>query len=192
MPTQITTERFGMVLPPAVMSPQRTHSVPRSLSDPLPGVCTGNHHMLVHGAALLTMRDSRGVGYLLREVDAPLGTQVGSCTQDAVISRAPFFVQYYGTGKAHGSHEGLPTVSVRDRHAMVTPDKELRAEDCYFRMLQPHEIGAAMAFPGDYVVLGNKREKVKQFGNAVTPPAMEWLIRRVAESLGAKIVEGAA
>lgn len=106
------------------------------------------------------------------------------CTQDAVISRAPFFVQYYGTGKAHGSNESMPAISTRDRHAMVTPDKELTVDDCYFRMLQPHEIGAAMAFPGDYVVHGNKRDKVKQFGNAVTPPAMEWLIRRIAESFG--------
>ena len=52
-------------------------------------------------------------------------------------------------------------------------------------MLQPHEIKAAMAFPGDYVVLGNKRDQVKQCGNAVTPPAMEFLIRAVTESLAA-------
>jgi DNA (cytosine-5)-methyltransferase 1 len=40
-----------------------------------------------------------------------------------------------------------------------------------------------MAFPGDYVVLGNKRDQVKQFGNAVTPPAMRALIERVIASL---------
>lgn len=181
VPTQTGTERFAMVMPPAVMLPQRTHSSPRSLGDPLPGVCTGNHHMLIHGAALLLLRDTNAmhVGDL-RETTMTQGTR----QQAALIARAPFFVQYYGTGKAHGSVESIPSISTRDRHAMVTPDKELSAEDCYFRMLQPHEIGAAMAFPSDYIVHGTKRDKVKQFGNAVTPPAMEWLIRRIAESFG--------
>ena len=50
-------------------------------------------------------------------------------------------------------------------------------------MLQPHEIGAAMAFPSDYIVLGTQREKVKQYGNAVTPPAMQLLFERVLEVL---------
>ncbi len=35
----------------------------------------------------------------------------------------------------------------------------------------------------DYVVLGNEREQVKQYGNAVTPPVMEMLFQRVAETL---------
>jgi DNA (cytosine-5)-methyltransferase 1 len=70
---------------------------------------------------------------------------------------------------------------------LVGPDEELRVEDCYFRMLQPHEIGRAMAFPDSYQVLGNKRDRVKQYGNAVTPPAMAWLIDRVLESLAPEV-----
>ena len=31
-------------------------------------------------------------------------------------------------------------------------------------------------------VKGNKREQVRQLGNAVTPPAAEWLIRAVVDS----------
>jgi DNA (cytosine-5)-methyltransferase 1 len=56
--------------------------------------------------------------------------------------------------------------------------------DCTFRMLEPHEIQAAMAFRTEYQVLGNRRERVRQLGNAVTPPAAEYLIRAVAETLG--------
>ena len=33
------------------------------------------------------------------------------------------------------------------------------------------------------VVLGNERERVKQYGNAVTPPAMTWIFNRCLESL---------
>jgi DNA (cytosine-5)-methyltransferase 1 len=50
-------------------------------------------------------------------------------------------------------------------------------------MLQPHEIGAAMAFPDNYVVLGNQRERVKQYGNAVTPPVLRLLVERCLEVL---------
>lgn len=50
-------------------------------------------------------------------------------------------------------------------------------------MLKPGEIKLAMAFESDYVVLGNGRDQVKQLGNAVTPPVMEWLVRQVIKSL---------
>lgn len=56
-------------------------------------------------------------------------------------------------------------------------------EDCTFRMLEPREIQAAMAFQPDYVVTGTRREQVRQLGNGVTPPAAEWLIRAVVDSL---------
>jgi len=130
----------------------------------------------------MTLRDSRGVGYLLREVTEPLATQVSAATQDFLIQRRPYLVSYYGTDQAADVADPVPTIPSLDHHALVEAE-QLRVEDCYFRMLQPHEIGAAMAFPGSYKVLGTKREKVKQYGNAVTPPAMSWLIQRCVESL---------
>ena len=41
----------------------------------------------------------------------------------------------------------------------------------------------AMAFSADYVVLGSSKDQVKQLGNAVTPPAMRWLVQQVVQSL---------
>jgi DNA (cytosine-5)-methyltransferase 1 len=80
--------------------------------------------------------------------------------------------------------EQLPTQTSRQTlgFASVT---SADIEDCGFRMLQPPEIGAGMAFPSTYIVTGNKREQVKQYGNAVTPPVMSWLVGRVAEALSA-------
>jgi len=71
---------------------------------------------------------------------------------------------------------------MQPRHYLVQPGDVPKVEDCGFRMLQPHEIQAAMAFPADYTVLGTKRERVKQLGNAVTPPAMSILMQRVMET----------
>ena len=50
-------------------------------------------------------------------------------------------------------------------------------------MLFPREIQRAMAFADDYIVLGTSKDKVKQLGNAVTPPAMEWLVEQCVKSL---------
>lgn len=50
-------------------------------------------------------------------------------------------------------------------------------------MLTPNEIQQAMAFPAEYMLLGNKREKVRMAGNAVTPPAARDLIAAVVDSL---------
>jgi DNA (cytosine-5)-methyltransferase 1 len=75
----------------------------------------------------------------------------------------------------------VPTVTTRDHHALVEPAIEV--DDCGFRMLEPHEIQGAMAFADEYIVLGNKRERVRQLGNAVTPPVMRMILERCVETL---------
>ena len=75
--------------------------------------------------------------------------------------------------------EAMGTLTTLDRHALVTPSAENpQVEDCFFRMLQPSEIGRAMAFADTYVVLGTSREKTKLYGNAVTSPVMKMLMER--------------
>jgi DNA (cytosine-5)-methyltransferase 1 len=118
---------------------------------------------------------------------------------------------YYGSSKPQGMDKPIGTLTTVDRYAMITlrgqnAPKDVydpldtfaasgnhhalmgiqppKVEDCTFRMLEPHEIMAGMAFPKEYVMTGNKREQVKQSGNAVTPPAARDLIMIGAESLG--------
>lgn len=76
-----------------------------------------------------------------------------------------------GTLTAGGNHHGLTEWTVED------------INECEFRMLEPHEIASGMAFPKDYIMTGNKREQVKQAGNAVTPPAARDLGMIAVESL---------
>lgn len=40
-----------------------------------------------------------------------------------------------------------------------------------------------MAFPGEYIMRGNRREQVKLSGNAVTPPAARDLIATVSAAI---------
>lgn len=74
--------------------------------------------------------------------------------------------------------------SVIEPHAPISLD----VDDAGFRMLEPHEIQAGMGFARDYHLVGSKRDKVKQAGNAVTPPAARDLGLTVASFLnGAEV-----
>jgi DNA (cytosine-5)-methyltransferase 1 len=120
-------------------------------------------------------------------LDAPTDTVVSSGLHHGLVGSGqrplPFMLSYYGTDNMRGVEQPVATVVTVDRHGLVEPGEELRLEDCTFRMLQPHEIQAAMAFPPEYVVLGNNREQVRQLGQAVTPPVMKMLVERCVETL---------
>lgn len=94
------------------------------------------------------------------------------------------FLSYYYSGSMQASGALEPTLGVttNDRIGVVNYN-EPNIEDCYYRMLKPHEIKSAMAFDKDYVVCGSGKDQVKQLGNAVTPPAMEWLVGQGIKTL---------
>ncbi|HBB00717.1 MAG: multidrug DMT transporter [Bacteroidetes bacterium GWD2_45_23] len=116
-----------------------------------------------------------------REIDQPMSTQTSIVTHGILSTEAvnAFFSYYYGKAQSSGMEDPIGTMSTRDRVAIVLSSPEnVKLEDCTYRMIQPHEVQAAMAFENDYIVLGSGRDKVKQLGNAVTPPAMTWLLER--------------
>ena len=84
-------------------------------------------------------------------------------------------------GPARPVTDVLPTQTTVEGDAVASVETD--PMDCLFRMLEPREIAAGMAFPTDYVILGNRRAQVRQAGNAVTPPAARDLITAVAETL---------
>lgn len=92
-------------------------------------------------------------------------------------------VPYYGNGQARPVGEPIGTLPTRDRYALVDSSGEYDFSKVLFRMLQPHEIGRAMAFADDYQVLGSKRDRVRQYGNAVTPNAAEVLLCALVECI---------
>lgn len=118
-----------------------------------------------------------------RGLEEPLMCVTSTGSHHALLSAGSFLSYYYGTQQASGLGDPIHTMTGVDRAALVQALDGLTVDDLYFRMLQPHEIGKAMAFPQSYVVLGTKREKVKQYGNAVTPPVMQMLIERCMVAL---------
>lgn len=119
---------------------------------------------------------------MAKPLTEPLGTVTAQDHHSLVAM--PFLVPYNRTGQPLPVSDPMGTVDTRDRRALVQPQADLvRVEECGFRMLKPHEIKAAMAFPRDYVILGNQGQQVRQCGNAVTPPVMDRILSRCIASL---------
>ena len=94
-------------------------------------------------------------------VDRPLRTVTATSSDMALVE--PFLVSFYGNGSATPVSDPVPTVTTKDRFGLV----EQADVDIRFRMLQPHELAAAMGFPREYEFRGNREGRVKQIGNAV-------------------------
>jgi DNA (cytosine-5)-methyltransferase 1 len=187
----------------------RNNGTGRSAGRPLSTVCAaGNHHgllvpaggtwnesalpttqpfrtrttreteaILMHPAMVLRNYNSRG-GQMCTPVDEPIRTVVASSVQSLVSM--PWMVVDYN-GPARSIVEPLPTQTTVEGDGLCSIDEIV--DDCLFRMLTPTEIQGAMAFDPAYRVLGNKREQVRQLGNAVTPPAARDLIAALAEAI---------
>ena len=110
-------------------------------------------------------------------------TVTAANNQQQVVIPSPFIVEMYKTGNARSILDALGTMMTVGKHAVIQPGELPNIDDCYFRMLTPHEIKLAMAFPEDYVITGNQRDQIRQAGNAVTAPVMRMLIERGLEAL---------
>lgn len=155
----------------AIVVPLRNHGVAKSAAHPIDTVAAnGNHHALV-------MRNNEGGAEMSTPVGEPLRTLTTGGHQSLPVP-------YYGTGTASTTADPVGTLTTTDRCGLAD-GVSLDVDDVEFRMLEPDEIKRGMAFPTDYVLLGSKREQVKQSGNAVTPPAARDLGHAVAEFLGA-------
>lgn len=142
----------------------------RSVDEPLPTVTGSNDHAVVE--PYIIPLNHGGRDFRSHSMDAPMPTIT---TVDAWGMVEPMLVEYNGTGDAHPVSQPVPTVTTRDRFGLLECDGYVL--DIRFRMLQPHELAAAMGFPAGYEFAGNREQKVKQIGNAVE--------KHVARSLGA-------
>jgi DNA (cytosine-5)-methyltransferase 1 len=111
-----------------------------------------------------------------RSVDDPLGTVTGSMGEGVC---EPFLISYYGVMGSSGADEPVPTVTTKDRFAVVEARQEKYMLDIRFRMLQPRELARAQGFPDSYEFTGNREAVVKQIGNAVPPPMAAALVGAV-------------
>lgn len=180
LPTIPATHQLNIVMPFIIKEEHsKAHSNNRAVAESFQTQTTRQSLALVTPFMVEFKKTSK-----VRDVNEPIScmTSVGYHGIVTDESWESFISYFYGNAQASGMDEVVGTVSTKDRFALVS-HKELRIEDCYFRMLRPEEIKLAMAFDQDYIVLGSSKDKVKQCGNAVTPPVMEWLTERCIDTL---------
>ncbi|MCL4848729.1 MAG: DNA cytosine methyltransferase [Acidobacteria bacterium] len=180
--------RFGGA--PFVLG-QQGGGAPRSTNDPLPTVTTDGAISCVEPFLLpnqgnvvrsidrpmptITAEGGRSIGLVEpfvvqithggreHELGKPLPTITGGSRGDLALVE-PFTMPYYSNGGqlARPVSQPVGTITTRDRFALVISD----GVDIRFRMLQPHELAAAMGFPAGYQFLGTKTETIRMIGNA--------------------------
>lgn len=172
----ITTEpRHAVVRPPFIAELRGGSSDARGIDQPLATfTASGQHHALV------------APYYGTSDTAKPIHEALGALTtrdRYALVTR-----HYSGSDESMSTpvHDALRTLTTTAQQSLVTPGDleaaKAQVDDCEFRMLQPHEVAAGMAFPADYIWEGTRRERVKMAGNAVTPPAARDLVAAVVGS----------
>ncbi|NNA30672.1 DNA cytosine methyltransferase [Pseudomonas lundensis] len=169
----------------------------RDLNDPLHTISAGGtHHGLM--TAFLERQFGASVGQALDE-PAPTITAGGGGKSSLVelqlspeveadaLRVAAFLISYYGTENVSGANEPTPTITTRDRLALVTvtiKGTPYVIVDICLRMLQPAELYKAQGFPADYIISHGadgkpftKTQQVHMCGNSVSPPPMAALAR---------------
>lgn len=152
----------------------------RPVADPLATVtASGNHHGLV------TSYYGNGA---TRSTDQPLAT-VTAVDRHALLMRNNTVRGDQGQMTTPVC-EPVRTITTSGHQSLLrAPGLPVELADVYFRMLEPHEIGRAMAFGDTYVVVGNKRQRVRQYGNAVTPPVAEIIVSALVEAITGETIE---
>jgi DNA (cytosine-5)-methyltransferase 1 len=173
----------------------------RPVTDPLTTVSAGGNH---HGLALppLVMRNNTGGAEMTTPAREPLRTVTTAGHQSLITWAQQLLVPYYGAAHTATPAAGpVGALTARDRYGLAQPgdqgldgiDVDELIGDVLFRMLEPHEIAAAMAFDPDYkVVATTKRDKVRLYGNAVTPPVAELIVSALVETITGEALEPAA
>lgn len=188
MRTQTTRNETGVLVPPMLMT-NNFHNRMRETTEVMPTLTTATTQALVSPGSHLLM-EYYGNGQM-----HPVAKAIPTIS---TTDRFAMVTTMRGTSPEHLAASNAPTTdpfgtfSAGGQHHAVTEWTVPEIEDCEFRMLEPYEISAGMAFPKSYIMTGNKREQVKQAGNAVTPPAARDLFIVAALSLSGAGLELAA
>lgn len=173
--TQTTRSESGVAFPPFLTELRGGGSWARPAADPLSTVSAGgNHHGLVVPAGGTWNDDARPTSEAFRAMT----------TRESygLVMRMNNNRGEDQSSMTTPDHEPFRTMTTKGQQALLT-GRTVDIDDVRFRMLEPSEIKQAMAFPADYVMVGNRREQVKLSGNAVTPPAARDLIATVVAAI---------
>lgn len=191
-----TTSGGGYLIEPFVLS-RHAEGAPRSVAEPTPTQVAKHSHVLIqsyYGASktaqtadeplpTVTTKDRFGIvvpvthaGGEDRALDAnsdPLPTVTGANRGELAFITAQHGERPGQAPRVHDIGQPAPTIAATGHVDLVEGTEQY---DILFRMLEPHELSAAMGFTSEeavYEFAGTKTEQIKQIGNAVSVAKMK-------------------
>ncbi|MBS9476179.1 DNA cytosine methyltransferase [Ancylobacter radicis] len=180
-----------MLVEPFILS-QASGGAPRSVDEPMPTQTTGGAggaHALVmsyYGASVVAGSQDEPLPTVTTKdrfgLVVPVTQSGGGATARDVAQPIPTLTTAKGgeregqAPRVHDLAEPAPTICASGRVNLVSGEVDGRRYDILFRMLEPHELAAAMGFNTDeytYEFAGTKTEQIKQIGNAVSVAKMK-------------------
>ena len=195
--TTVTNTGSQQQLATAHLVHMRGNCDARDAADPLHTISAGGQH---HGLVSAFMERAFG-GSVGQGLDDPAPTiTAGGGGKSSLVSLtlspeheagalrvAAFLISYYGTENVSACHAPAPTITTKDRLALVTvmvKGTPYVIVDIRLRMLKPAELYKAQGFPASYVITHGAdgkpftiTQQVHMCGNSVSPPPMAALAR---------------
>lgn len=142
-----------------------------TVDDPIPPITTKGRFGMV-----VPITHANGSNRA-RDIDEPLPTLTTANRGELAFIAAQFGERDGQAPRVHDIGEPAPTIAATGHINLVEATAEY---DILFRMLEPHELAAAMGFTTDeatYEFAGTKTEQIKQIGNAVSVAKMQACVR---------------
>lgn len=179
LPTVTAKGRFGMVVP---VTHSKGGNGARNVADPIPTLTTakGGEFAVVMPVTHADQSDR------VRLVDEPLPTITGANRGELAFITAQHGERPGQAPRVHDIAAPAPTIAATGHVDLVEATPEF---DILFRMLEPHELAAAMGFTDEdqaYEFAGTKTEQIKQIGNAVSVAKMRACVRAIMADAVAK------
>lgn len=139
----------------------RNNQEAASIEEPISTIsCSGAHHALC--TPIVVDHCNNGVA---QDIERLIGAQT---THDRYSVVTPLVLGQQGGAACRPIDEPCPTVACAGMIRGIFPQlADGRIVDIRMRMLKPEELAAAHSFPADYIITGNRRQKVRQIGNSV-------------------------
>ncbi|PAD72810.1 DNA cytosine methyltransferase [Paenibacillus campinasensis] len=177
------------------------------VTNPLTTITTKNEHLLVNPVLIqMGYGERKGQEPRVLDLSQPIGTITAGGNkfgiaeailqsegeaalkdiEDRSLNVAAFLMQYNGASIGQRLDQPINTITTKDRFGIVVVihGVPFRIVDIGFRMLEPHELFAAMGFPDSYIInidadgrTISKSQQVARCGNSVPPALPEALVR---------------
>lgn len=166
LPTVTSKGRFGMVVP---VTNKNGGATARSTEMPVPTMTTakGGEFAVVMPVTHTDVSDR------VRDTTEPLPTVTGANRGELAFVTAQFGERDGQGPRIHDLDQPAPTGLTLGKGGLIEPAP---GYDILFRMLEPHELAAAMGFTSEdqaYEFAGTKTDQIKQIGNAVSVAKMK-------------------